>query len=71
MEHDRQSLAGPTQRLPMKHEDSSELGHLAATHAPFKLFPGEDYALLRRYVKKFPRNSPIRFVHAFYIRRHI
>ena len=65
IEHDRQGLAEPKQRPLMKQEDLSELG---PTHFPSKLFSREDYTLLQRYIKNLPRNSPIRFVHAFYIR---
>jgi hypothetical protein len=46
-----------------EHEDSSELEHLAATHAP-KILSDEGFARLRSYLKIHGR---IRFVHTFFI----
>jgi hypothetical protein len=45
-----------------EHEDSSELEHLAVTHAPSRLLSKEDFALLRGYYKI---HVQFRFVHAF------
>jgi hypothetical protein len=44
-----------------EHEDSSGLEHLAATHAPSRLFSKDDIALLRGYYEIHGR---FRFVHA-------
>jgi hypothetical protein len=44
------------------HGYSSELEHLAATHAPSRLFSEEEFALVRGHYKIHGR---FRFVHAF------